>query len=170
MPTPLPLYAIDDQLAAIEAELLDADGVTDDATSDAYDQMLDARDDKAAACLALIRRNDTTSAAYKAEADRLARLAKAHANTAARVREILLASMLRRGETVHETPLGRARVQYAGTRAVDLRASVDELPERFRVIAVSADKRALADALKSDDPEAHAVATLAPLAPFLRLT
>ena len=170
MPAPLPLFEIDAQLEALEAELLDAAGVVDDETSDRYDALLDARDDKALACLALIRRNAATADAYAAEAKRLADRARAHQRTADRVRDILLGSMLRRDESVHETPLGRVRVQYASTRSVVLSADVDDLPERFRVQPPAvADKRVLADALKADDPEARAVASLAPAAPFLRI-
>lgn len=97
MPSPLPLYQIDADLEALEAAFLDVDGETDDETSAHYNALLDARDDKHAACLALVRRNAATADAYRAEADRLARLARTHTATVERVKRILLASMLARG-------------------------------------------------------------------------
>ena len=87
------------------------------------------------------------------------------------VKRILLASMLARGEHRVETPIGRVAVQQSSTRAIVL-ADGDPatLPERFRVVTVAADKRALAEALRADDPEALAVASFAEPTPFLRLT
>lgn len=171
MPTPLPLHQIDADLAVIEAAFLDADGETDDETNTHYDALLAARQDKHAACLALVRRNAATANAYRAEADRLALLAHAHAATVERVKRILLASMLARGERRVETPIGRVAVQESSTRAIVLRdGDAGTLPERFRVVTVAADKRALAEALRADDPEALAVAAFTPPTPFLRLT
>ena len=171
MLTPLPLYQIDADLSAVEAAFLDANGETDDETNARYDALLDARQDKHAACLALVRRNAATADACRAEADRLARLARAHAATAERVKRVLLASMIARGEHRVETPIGRVAVQQSSTRAVVLRdADAGTLPERFRVVTVSADRRALAEELRADDPEALAVAAFAEPTPFLRLT
>ena len=166
---PLPLHEIDAELEALEASILEAEGEITDAQDAHLHVLLDAREDKARACVALIRRNAATADAYRAEADRLAARARAHAATAERVKAILLASMLTRGEDTHETPLGRVRVQRASTRPVLLLVDPDDLPERFRRVAVAADKRALTDALKEGDEEALRCAEWGEPSPFLRI-
>src|SRR5690606_26726310 len=67
------------------------------------------------------------------------------------LKERLCEAMCRRGEDAHDTPLGRVRVQHASTRPVLLLVDPDDLPERFRRVAVSADKRPLTHALKEGD-------------------
>ena len=167
----LPLHAIDAALAEAESVLLDAGGVVTDDVDAALDVLLDARDDKVAAYVALIRNNEATAAAFKTEAERLDAHRRAHENTAKRLKERLLGSMLGRGDTLHQTPIGRVRVQYASARPVVLSYGTEpaDLPDRFRVVTVAADKRALADALKAEDPEAERVAHLADPSPFLSI-
>lgn len=166
----LTLFDLDAQLAEAESYLLDAGGVITDDVDAALDVLLDARDDKVSAYVALIRNNDATAAAFKAETDRLDARRRAHENSAKRLKERLLASMIARGEAVHETPIGRVRVQHAGRRAVVLRiADAADLPERFRSVRVEADRAALAAAIEAHDPEAEAVAALADPTPYLSI-
>ena len=165
----LALHVLDARLAEAEAYLLDAGGVVTDDVDAALDVLLDARDDKVAAYVALIRNNEATAKAYADEAARLDAHRRAHENTAKRLKERLLASMLERGDVLHATPIGSVRVQYASTRKVIPHGDVSDLPERFRVVSVAADLRALGDALKAGDAEAQSLAHLADPTPFLGL-
>lgn len=169
MPAPLPLYEIDAELEALEAALLDAGGEITDDLEATYHDLLDMRAEKVAGYVAVIRRLELSADAYDAEVKRLT----AHRNTmrssAQRLKERLCEAMCRRGEDTHDTPLGRVRVQHASTRPVLLLVDPDDLPERFRRVAVSADKRALTDALKEGDEEALRCAELGEPSPFLRI-
>ena len=166
---PLPLYEIDAELEALEVALLDAGGeITDDVEAE-YHDLLDMRAEKVAGYVAMIRRLELSAEAYDAEVKRLTANRNAMRNTAQRLKDRLCEAMCRRGEDEHETPLGRVRVQRASTRPVVVLVEVDALPERFRRISVSADKRALTDALKDGDEEALRCAELAEPSPYLRI-
>lgn len=171
---PLTLYALDDELALIEQEILDAGGAVDDETDARHSALLDARDDKVEAYVRLIRRFDVTAEAVKAERQRLQESERALAASAKRLRDRLCASMQERGEAEHLTALGKVRVVQASRRPVELLVDVDALPEAFRRVRTDADLSALADALASDDPAvreaAEAVARLGEATPYLRLS
>lgn len=166
----LSLYDLDADLRDLAAALLDAGGEIDDDLNDRFDALLDARDDKVRGYVAVIRNMEAAADATKAERTRLQNRERALSNSAARLKERLLESMLARGEDAHDTPLGKVRVQHASKRSVVLKVSgPDELPDQFCRHSLDVDKAALADALAEGDPEAAAVAELAPAAPFLRI-
>ena len=169
--TSIPLYEIDHQIAEVEQALLDAGGEIDDETDALLDQLLDQRADKTRAYVALIKRNEATAEAYKTESERLGRNAKAHTRTAESLEARLLNSMQMRGETVVDTPLGRVTVRRSSTRRVSLLVeSAEDLPDQFRTYAgYTADKKAIAAALKAGDPDAVAVAEFAPATDFLSI-
>lgn len=169
MPATLPLYALDDELEALETALVEAGGEISDELEAAYHDLLDMRADKVAGYIAVIRRLELSAEGYDAEARRLAALRDATRNSAKRLKDRLCDAMRRRGENKHETPLGRVCVQTSSTRPVVLLVEPEDLPERFRRVAVSADKRALTEALKAGDEEALRCAEWGESSPFLRI-
>jgi hypothetical protein len=170
---PLTLYALDEELLRLEAELLEAGGAVDDETDARHAALLDARDDKVEAYCLMIRRFEATADAVKAERQRLQECERALAASAQRLKDRLCASMRARGEHECLTRIGKVRVQQAGRRAVELLVDVDGLPEVYRRVRTDADLGALAADLTSDDAEvracAEAVARLAEPSFYLRL-
>ena len=170
MPRTLSLYDLDAALAELEQALLDAGGELDDALDARYEALLDAREDKLEAYIALIRNFEASAEAYDAEIRRLQACQKALATSGRRLKDRLLASLQRQGVTEATTRLGRLRVLQASRRAVVLRdEDVERLPERFRRVTVAADLAALREALDQDDPEATAVAVFAEPTPYVRI-
>lgn len=167
---PLNLYALDTDLAALEHELLEAGGVVDDETEARHNALLDAREDKVEAYVAVIRRLSVSAEAVEAERKRLQSAEKALKNSAQRMKDRLLDSMQRRGETQQQTRLGTVRIQQASRRSVELRVDVDDLPDRFvKVRPPEANLTALRDALDAGDEEAAALAELAPPTSYVRI-
>ena len=63
--------------------------------------------------------------------------------------------MLLRGETEHQTALGRVRLQQSGSRPLVLLVEPENLPDQFKRVRVEADKAALKKALKEGAPLAQ---------------
>lgn len=170
---PLSLYALDDELQQLEQELLAAGGEVDEETDARHSALLDARDDKVEAYLALIRRFETTAEAIKAERQRLQDAERTMTNAAKRLKDRLCASMQTRGETEHLTRLGKVRVQQASRRPVELLVEAEALPEAYRRVRTDADLSALADDLGSEDPavraRAESVARLGEASYYVRI-
>ncbi|MEM6784605.1 MAG: siphovirus Gp157 family protein [Bacteroidota bacterium] len=167
---PLNLYALDADLADLERELLEAGGEVDDETEARHNALLDAREDKIEAYVALIRRLSASADAVEAERKRLQNAEKALKNAAQRMKDRLLDSMQRRGETQQQTRLGTVRVQQASRRAVQLRVDVDHLPDRFvKVRPPEVNLSALREALDAGDEEAATLAELAPATSYVRI-
>ncbi|MEL6612179.1 MAG: siphovirus Gp157 family protein [Bacteroidota bacterium] len=167
---PLNLYDLDADLADLERELVEAGGEVDDETEARHNALLDAREDKIEAYVAVIRRLSVSAEAIEAERKRLQSAERALKNSAQRMKDRLLDSMQRRGETQQQTRLGTVRVQQASRRAVELRVDVDDLPDRFvKVRPPEADLGALREALDSSDEEAAALAELAPATSYVRI-
>ena len=168
-PKPLPLYAIDDELAQLEIALIEAGGEITEEVNERFDELLQMREEKVAGYVAVIRRLETSAEAYASEAKRLSTNARAMQNSADRLKQRLLEAMMTRGHQEYETPLGRVRTYEGSSRSVTILVDPDELPDRFKRVTVSPDKRALADALKSQDGEAVRLAEFEPPTPFLRI-
>ncbi len=182
-PAPLALHAINARLEALEAELIASGGeITEEMEAD-YADLLDMRSDKMAGNrrsakrnVAVIQRLRASANGTKAIADRLSdhakrnRRSRSNARSADRVEERMLAAMLAREETRHDTPLGIVSVRRNSARPVELLADEEDLPERFLRRTTSVDKRELSDALKADDPEALAVARFGEAGHHLRIS
>ena len=168
-PRPLPLYAIDAELAELERALIEADGEITDEVNERFDDLLQMREDKVGGYVAVLRRLETSAEAYGAEAKRLAAGARVMQNSADRLKQRLLDAMTARGDTEYETPLGRVRAYPGSARSVTVLGEPDDLPERFKRVTVSPDKRALSDALKAQDPEAIRYAEFEAPTPYLRI-
>lgn len=167
---PLNLYTLDADLADLERELLEAGGEVDDETEARHNALLDAREDKIEAYVSVIRRLSVSADAIEAERKRLQSAERALKNSAQRMKDRLLDSMQRRGETQQQTRLGTVRIQQASRRPVELRVDVDDLPDRFvKVRPPEADLSALREALEAGDEEAEALAELAQATTYVRI-
>lgn len=158
MPT---LYDIDAQLAALAAAIQDADGEVDDETSDAFDALLDAREDKADAHIALIKNAEADAlalagqiASFQPEIDRLTARKKSATALAERLKNRLLDSMGARNEKTITGRLGTIRRQRSVSKSVEILVDPHDLPERFRRETVEPNKTALKAALAEQDPDA----------------
>ncbi|MEM1128778.1 MAG: siphovirus Gp157 family protein [Bacteroidota bacterium] len=165
----LSLYEIDARLRDFETALIEAGGEITPELEATYADLLEMRADKVEGYIAVIRQAEVTAAAIKEEEQRLGRLRKTQENIARRLKERLLVAMMERGETEHQTTLGKVKLQTAGKRPVALRVEPEDLPARFQRIKIDADKRALAEALEQMDDEAARVAFLADPSPSLRI-
>ena len=148
---PLNLYQLTDELHAIEEALLESGGEITEDMDARFDELLDMRADKIEGYLAMIRKFEATEEAIKGERQRLQKAERAMKNAAGSLKDRLAESMRRRGETVHETALGKVRLQQASRRSLVLDVEEDDLPDAFKRVAVSADKRKLKAALESED-------------------
>ena len=167
--SPLALYEIDAELAALEAEMIANGGAITDEAEEAYHDLLTMRADKVAGYVAVIRRCEVSAEAVDAELARLTRNRDALKNTAQRLKDRLCFAMIDRGDKEHDTPLGKVRVQRASRRPLVLLVEPDDLPQRFRRVSVSADKTALAAALDEHEEEAVSLAEYGPASAFLRI-
>ena len=70
-PKPLPLYAIDAELAELERALIEAEGEITEDVNERFDDLLQMREDKVGGYVAVIRRLETSAEAYGGEAKRL---------------------------------------------------------------------------------------------------
>ncbi|HYE96163.1 MAG TPA: siphovirus Gp157 family protein [Rubricoccaceae bacterium] len=158
MITPLSLYELDDELLRLEEELLAAAGEVDDETDARHAALLDARDDKIEAYVAMIRRFEVSAEAVKAERKRLHDCERALDASAKRLRDRLCRSMAEHAEREHATRLGTVRLMRASSPPVEVLVEVDTLPEPFCRKKVEADLAALRAALLSDDEAVRAMA------------
>jgi hypothetical protein len=110
------------------------------------DALEGAFEDKAERIGLLIREREVSADAAKAEADRVAAIAKSHANTAMRLKEYLHAQMLRTGTKSVDTPVIRIRVQRNTQPTCAYVGDMDELPAQFQRIKIEVDKRAALEA------------------------
>lgn len=153
---PLTLYALDEELLRLEAELIEAGGEVDDETDARHAALLDARADKVEAYCLMIRRFEATADAVKAERQRLQDAERSLAASARRLKDRLCVSMQEHGQHEALTRIGKVRVLQAGRRAVELLVAVDGLPNAYCRVRTDADLGALAADLASDDAEARA--------------
>ncbi|MBE2187272.1 MAG: siphovirus Gp157 family protein [Rhodothermales bacterium] len=168
-PKPLALYEIDRELHELESALIEAGGEITEEVDERFNDLLQMRAEKVAGYVAVIRRLETSADAYASEAQRLSSNARAMQNSADRLKQRLLEAMLARGDQEYDTPLGRIRTYEGSSRSVTVLVDPEDLPDRFKRVTVVPDKRALADALKSLDPDAVRLAEFEPPTPFLRI-
>lgn len=150
---PLNLYQITGELAELEEALIESGGEITDEMNERYDRLLDMEADKVEGYVAMIRKFEASEDAIKGERKRLQKAERAMRNAAESLKDNLAEAMRERGDEVHETRLGKVRLQQASRRSVVVDVADDELPDGFRRVKTSADRRALQDALASDDAE-----------------
>ncbi len=156
---PLNLYEITTELQELEQALIDSGGVITDEVEERHEALLQMEADKVEGYLAMIRKFEASEEAIKAERRRLQQAERSMREAAKSLKERLAEAMHRRGETLHDTKLGKVRLQQSGRRRVVLDVPEDALPEGFKRVAVNADKQALQDALDSDDEHVRREAT-----------
>lgn len=148
---PVSLYQLTEDLAAIEDELLESGGEITEEMERSYEELLQMHAEKVEGYLALIRKFEATAVALKDEIDRLQAARKTMDNAAANLKNRLRDAMRRRGETEHQTRLGKVKVQRSSSVPVVLKVTPEQLPEWFRRVKVEADLVALRNALKEGD-------------------
>ena len=168
MPT-LSLYQLDDQLAEIEDALIAAGGEIDEDTDARLGELLDQREDKVDGYIALIRTYDATAAGFKEEETRIVANRRAAENASKRLKERLLDSMQKRGESELRGRLGKAKVQRSGSRPVYVLVDVDELPEEFVRRTAAPDLSAIKDALREGSADMTQIAELGPASEYVRI-
>lgn len=166
---PLSLYALTEDLAGLEMALLESGGEITPEVEEEYGLLLEMHAEKVEGYLAMIRKFEASAAGIKAERERLQAAEKTMASAAKALKDRLRDAMLRRGETEHQTALGKVRLQRSGSRPVLLRVAPDELPEHFQRVRVDADLTALRHALKEEDASAGAVAELGEASYYVRI-
>ena len=162
------LYSITTRLAELEAAIIEAGGVIDDEAFEAdYAEALAELDGKAENYIRVIRNAEaeahlwaSRAETFEDEAGRLRAHEKAARRTVDTLEARMLAGMQLRGETKHVTDVGTITIRTSGSRSVVLTVDIDELPEQYRTVRVSADKRAIASDLKAGDALAATVAYL----------
>lgn len=155
---PLSLYQLTDELEALEDDLIASGGEITDEMNERYDRLLEMEADKVEGYIAMIRKFEASEEAIKAERKRLQKAERSMRRSADNLKDRLAAAMRRRSEEAHETRLGKVRLQQAPQRSVVVDVPADQLPDGFKRIKTSADRRALADALASDDVDLRAEA------------
>ena len=119
--------------------------------------------------IAMIRKFEASAEGIKAERERLQRAEQTMQNAAKNLKARLCNAMLVRGETLHQTALGKVRLQQNGSRPLVLLVEPENLPDEYQRVHVEADKAALKKALKEGDSSARAVAELGEGSYFIRI-
>ena len=165
----LSLYDLTSDLAELEHALLESGGEISEEMEARYADLLEMHADKVEGYLRMIRKFEATEAGIKAERERLQAAERTMANAAKALKNRLRDAMLRRGETEHQTALGKVKLQRSGSRPVELLVSEDALPEHFKRITISADLAALRHALKDGDEKAAQLARLGEASHHIRI-
>ena len=166
---PLSLYNLTEDLAAIEHALLESGGEITDEMDRNYTDLLEMHAAKVEGYIAMIRKFEASAEGIKLERERLQRAEQTMQNAAKNLKARLCNAMLLRGETEHQTTLGRVRLQQSGSRPLVLLVEPENLPDQFKRIRVEADKTALKHALKEGNEAAWKVAELGEGSHFIRI-
>jgi hypothetical protein len=148
------IYEITDELSALTAQIMEADGEVDEATNARFDELLGERDRKADAYIALVKNHEAEATAYMAEAKRLTTRAQTAGLVASRLKDRLKTSMALLGEDEIKGRLGTVRLQRSVSKSIEVLVEVDDLPKRFQRVKTEADKLALKVALAEMDGDA----------------
>ena len=166
---PLNLYQITTELQQLEQALLESGGVLTDEIEEKYETLLEMEADKVEGYIAMIRKFEASEEAIKSERQRLQKAERSMRKAAQSLKDRLAESMLRRGEEVHETDLGKVRLQQASRASLVVNVDPEELPEEFQRWKVSADKAGLRAAIEDDDEVAKQFAHLDEPSHYIRL-
>jgi len=162
------LYEAAEAVADLEATLLENGGEITDELDAEYAQAIATVEGKMAGCVALIRQFETEAEALKIERARLDAMIRTRENGARRVKNLVMQALSIMGADEARTPLGRFKIQYAAPPLV-LRYEAEALPDHFKRVTVEANKQALAEALRSGDPDAALYAEFGERQPFVRI-
>lgn len=151
------LYEITEDLRAIDALLYEAGGdVSDETVLAAIESWIAEMDNdlknKVDGYASYISELLAKATARKAEAKRMADLARANENAAKRLKERLLWAFQERGLDKVETPRFVVSVAKNGGKApLDIQVAGEQLPPRFQKVTVDADKEAIRKAIESGE-------------------
>lgn len=137
--THLRLFDIVEELEAIADELYESGGVITPEMEARLDALEGALPEKIDRICSVIQNNARAAEAAKAEADRLAALAKSRENTARGLKTYLLNALQKRG--THKVMCDRftVRIQKNGRPSIQWTKDVAEIPEPFRRVRVELD-------------------------------
>ena len=154
----LNLYEITSELRELQDALIESGGEITDEMEERFDDLLDAEEDKTEGYIAVIRSMEEEAEAFKREEQRLKKRRKAAENSAGRLKERLLMAMEVRGQDERSTALGKVKRQRNSSSGTTVFSDPEDLPDHFKRVRVSADKRAIREALESEDPDVRAKA------------
>lgn len=167
---PMNLYDLTAELQEIEQALIESGGDITPEMEERWESLKELHADKIVGYVRMIRKFEVSEKAIKEEADRLAKAAKAMGNSAQSLKNRLAAGMAALGLDMHETPIGKVRLQSASRRPLELLTEdLDAFPERFKVVKELVDKTALGKALEDGDEEAAKLARYGEASQFIRI-
>ena len=163
------LFEIDRQLEQFEALLAESGGELDEGKEAEWTHLIESREDKWRAYIAMIRQMDAEAYAFKAEAERLAASAKTRTASAAWLKTRLLASMDDAGIAEIKTEIGKLKVMSAPNRPVVLRVEIEDLPPEFVRVRKEPNMIAIGTELKAGNPAVEELAEFGPASRYVRI-
>ncbi len=145
------LYDLCPELDAIDAMFEQSEGELTPQIENALAAYSENRNKSIDGLCYVIRNREARAKARKDEADRFAKLAKADANTADRLKRYLLGWLQNSGLEKVETEKFAVRVQQNGRPAFVVEIPYEDLPERFTREKLEVDGNALYDAWKAGE-------------------
>lgn len=146
------LYQLPAEFEAVAA-LADENGELPEAALERIAALEMALRDKLEGICCMVRSFEASAAAYRNEAERLGRSARAASNNADRLKAYMLRTLEQMGLRQAEAGLFRVRVcQNGGRLPVKIAVPAEQLPEQCRKVVVEADADAVRALLESGVP------------------
>ncbi len=131
------LYVLATHFRALADRLLQSEtGELSDTDLASLNELEMAMPVKIGSCVAVYRELETEAEGIKAEADRLAKLAKARMNAADRLKAYVRDCMDEAGIPSIKTDLGKVQVQEAGRPSIKWTGTTDEIPDDYKRVKV----------------------------------
>lgn len=128
--------------------MVDSGDFTADEIADTLDGISAMIDDKLQATVCVIKEMEAEAKKFDDEIKRMSEIKKSYSNTASRLKEYIRFEMEKSGieksKGLFSISLGKP------TKVVEISSS-DDLPDKFKKISISADKTAIASALKAGE-------------------
>ena len=148
----LSLYDLDDELSQVEQALFESGGAITEKMESSYADLLEMKADKITGYVHMIRKFEASVIGIKNERKRLQNAERTLDNAAKSLKSRLCASMVYRGESEYQTPIGKVKLQQSGARPVVLKTKrPQDLPAMYQRITVTADLEALKAHLTSPE-------------------
>ena len=139
---PLKLWELTDELEAIAAEVMEAEGELTPEMEERLEAIEGAWEEKVERVALKVRELEALAKAAKEEADRLGAIQKAYQRGADGLKSYLHVQLHKREVPKVETARARVRVQKNGRPSILWTRELDELPETFRKVEVKCDTQA----------------------------
>ena len=138
------LYELTDEYNNL-LSMVDSGDFTEDDIADTLDGISAMIDDKLQATVCVIKEMEAEATKFDNEIKRMSEIKKSYSNTATRLKEYIRFEMEKAGieksKGLFSISLGKP------SQSVEV-SDVDSLPDKFKKVSVSADKTAIASALK----------------------